>query len=101
MLIIKFKKVYPKTKDDEDKVLAIIAEHKSGHFRHNNRRPKVLKVALKGLPCDFQAHDIKDSLTASGFSVVKVSQFRRPKTRAPFPIFMLVTLTEMPTLGHI
>ena len=86
----KFKKVFPMTKDDEDKVLAIIAENKSGHFRHNNRRPKVLKVALKGLPCDFHADVIKDSLTASGFSVIKVSQFRRPKTRAPIPIFMLL-----------
>ncbi|GFY08293.1 PRE_C2HC domain-containing protein [Trichonephila clavipes] len=48
-----------------------------------------LKVVIKGLPISTEINEIQDDLTSQGFSVEKVAQLTRSKTKAPLPIFMV------------
>ncbi|GFV63957.1 hypothetical protein TNCV_1790331 [Trichonephila clavipes] len=47
------------------------------------------KVVIKGLPISTEINEIQDDLTSQGFSVEKVAQLTRSKTKAPLPIFMV------------
>ncbi|GFU10339.1 transposable element Tcb1 transposase [Trichonephila clavipes] len=48
-----------------------------------------LKVVIKGLPISTEIDEIQEDLTSQGFSVEKVAQLTRSKTKSPLPIFMV------------
>ncbi|GFX42639.1 nucleic-acid-binding protein from transposon X-element [Trichonephila clavipes] len=48
-----------------------------------------LKIVIKGLPISTEIGEIQEDLTSQGFSVEKVAQLTRSKTKSPLPIFMV------------
>ena len=88
----KFVKIFPRTQEEEAKILAIIAEEKTGHFRHARRPNRFFKTVVKGLPRDTMPHHISDALTAEGYMISKVAQLTQARTKAPLPTFQVLVI---------
>ncbi|GFQ75928.1 nucleic-acid-binding protein from transposon X-element [Trichonephila clavata] len=56
-------------------------------------RPR--KIVIKGLPISTDIDEIKDDLTDQGYTVIKVAQLTKSKTKHKLPMFM-VELTAKP-----
>ncbi|GFV09357.1 zinc finger protein [Trichonephila clavipes] len=53
------------------------------------KQDRPVKVVLRGLPFDAEPEDIKTEIEAEGFKVLKISQMKNYRTKAPMPLFYL------------
>ncbi|GFT12184.1 nucleic-acid-binding protein from transposon X-element [Trichonephila clavipes] len=54
-------------------------------FKLKQDRP--VKVVVRGLPSNTEPDDIKSEIEAKGFKVIKISQIKNYRTKAPMPLF--------------
>ena len=88
----KFIKIFPRTTEEEMKILAILADQGVGHFRHSHRKNSFIKTVIKGLPRDTEPRHIAEALSAEGYIITKVVQLTRARTKAPLPIFQILVV---------
>ncbi|GFW38946.1 zinc finger protein [Trichonephila clavipes] len=53
------------------------------------KQDRPVKVVLRGLPSNTEPEDIKTEIEAEGFKVLKISQMKNYRTKAPMPLFYL------------
>ncbi|GFU83012.1 zinc finger protein [Trichonephila clavipes] len=53
------------------------------------KQDRPVKVVLRGLPSNTEPEDIKTESEAEGFRVLKISQMKNYRTKAPMPLFYL------------
>ncbi|GFY23236.1 probable RNA-directed DNA polymerase from transposon X-element [Trichonephila clavipes] len=53
------------------------------------KQDRPVKVVLRGLPFNTEPEDIKTEIEAEGFKVLKISQMKNYRTKAPMPLFYL------------
>ncbi|GFU03543.1 zinc finger protein [Trichonephila clavipes] len=51
------------------------------------KQDRPVKVVVRGLPSNTEPEDIKTEIEAEGFKVVKISQMKNFRTKAPMPLF--------------
>ncbi|GFX15987.1 nucleic-acid-binding protein from transposon X-element [Trichonephila clavipes] len=51
------------------------------------KQDRPVKVVVRGLPSNTEPEDIKAEIEAEGFKVVKISQMKNFRTKAPMPLF--------------
>ena len=90
----KFIKIFPRTTEEEEKILAILTEQGVGHFRHaaHRRKKSFIKTVVKGLPQDTDPVHISDALTAQGYTISKVTQLTQTRTKVRLPIFQVLVV---------
>ncbi|GFY23026.1 nucleic-acid-binding protein from transposon X-element [Trichonephila clavipes] len=96
----KYLKIFCKTSDEHRVVTDHLKEIKEQFYVIDPPDSRPLKVVIKGLPISTEINEIQDDLTSQGFSVEKVAQLTRSKTKAPLPIFM-VELEKKPNSPDI
>ncbi|GFU47344.1 nucleic-acid-binding protein from transposon X-element [Trichonephila clavipes] len=85
----KYFKIFCKTSDEHRVVTDYLKVIKEEFYVIDPPDSRPLKVVIKGLPISTEINEIQDDLTSQGFSVEKVAQLTRSKTKAPLPIFMV------------
>ncbi|GFW04825.1 nucleic-acid-binding protein from transposon X-element [Trichonephila clavipes] len=85
----KYFKILCKTSDEHRVVTDHLKVIKEEFYVIDPPDSRPLKVVIKGLPISTEINEIQDDLTSQGFSVEKVAQLTRSKTKAPLPIFMV------------
>ncbi|GFV94225.1 zinc finger protein [Trichonephila clavipes] len=53
------------------------------------KQDRPVKVVIRGLPSNTEPEDIKTEIEAEGFNVLKISQMKNYRTKAPMPLFYL------------
>ncbi|GFX52913.1 nucleic-acid-binding protein from transposon X-element [Trichonephila clavipes] len=53
------------------------------------KQDRPVKVVIRGLPSNTEPEDIKTEIEAEGFKVLKISQMKNYRTKAPMPLFYL------------
>ncbi|GFW10498.1 zinc finger protein [Trichonephila clavipes] len=53
------------------------------------KQDQPVKVVIRGLPSNTEPEDIKTAIEAEGFKVLKISQMKNYRTKAPMPLFYL------------
>ncbi|GFU96930.1 nucleic-acid-binding protein from transposon X-element [Trichonephila clavipes] len=53
------------------------------------KQDRPVKVVLRGLPSNTEPEDIKTEIEADGFKILKISQMKNYRTKAPMPLFYL------------
>ncbi|GFW01483.1 nucleic-acid-binding protein from transposon X-element [Trichonephila clavipes] len=96
----KYFKILCKTSDEHRVVTDHLKVIKEQFYVIDPPDSRPLKVVIKGLPISTEINEIQDDLTSQGFSVEKVAQLTRSKTKAPLPIFM-VELEKKPNSPDI
>ncbi|GFY28909.1 zinc finger protein [Trichonephila clavipes] len=51
------------------------------------KQDRPIKVVIRGLPSNTEPEDIKNEIEAEGFKVVKISQMKNYRSKAPMPLF--------------
>ncbi|GFY31941.1 nucleic-acid-binding protein from transposon X-element [Trichonephila clavipes] len=54
------------------------------------KQDRPVKVVIRGLPSNTEPEDIKTEIEAEGFKVLKISQMKNYRTKAPMPLFYLI-----------
>ncbi|GFY05985.1 nucleic-acid-binding protein from transposon X-element [Trichonephila clavipes] len=85
----KYFKIFCKTTDEHRIVTNYLKEISEEFYVIDPPDSRPLKIVIKGLPISTEIDEIQDDLTSQGFSVEKVAQLTRSKTKAPLPIFMV------------
>ncbi|GFS67100.1 uncharacterized protein TNCV_3416021 [Trichonephila clavipes] len=85
----KYFKIFCKTPDEHRIVTDYLKEIREEFYVIDPPDSRPLKVVIKGLPISTEIDEIQDDLTSQEFSVEKVAQLTRSKTKAPLPIFMV------------
>ncbi|GFV35334.1 nucleic-acid-binding protein from transposon X-element [Trichonephila clavipes] len=85
----KYFKIFCKTPDEHRIVTDYLKEISEEFYVIDPPDSRPLKIVIKGLPISTEIVEIQDDLTSQGFSVEKVAQLTRSKTKAPLPIFMV------------
>ncbi|GFV91285.1 RNA-directed DNA polymerase from mobile element jockey [Trichonephila clavipes] len=85
----KYFKIFCKTPDEHRIVTDYLKEISEEFYVIDPPDSRPLKIVIKGLPISTEIDEIQDDLTSQGFSVEKVAQLTRSKTKAPLPIFMV------------
>ncbi|GFU40235.1 integrase_H2C2 domain-containing protein [Trichonephila clavipes] len=81
----KYFKILCKTSDEHRVVTDHLKVIKEEFYVIDPPDSRPLKVVIKGLPISTEINEIQDDLTLQGFSVEKVAQLTRSKTKAPPP----------------
>ncbi|GFT71877.1 zinc finger protein [Trichonephila clavipes] len=53
------------------------------------KQDRPVKVVIRGLPSNTEPEEIKTEIEAEGFKVLKISQMKNYRTKAPMPLFYL------------
>ncbi|GFX08206.1 nucleic-acid-binding protein from transposon X-element [Trichonephila clavipes] len=85
----KYFKIFCKTPDEHRIVTDYLKVIKEEFYVIDPPDSRPLKVVIKGLPISTEIDEIQEDLTSQGFSVEKVAQLTRSKTKSPLPIFMV------------
>ncbi|GFT65799.1 uncharacterized protein TNCV_729341 [Trichonephila clavipes] len=85
----KYFKIFCKTPDEHRIVTNYLEEISDEFYVIDPPDSRPLKVVIKGLPISTEIDEIQEDLTSQGFSVEKVAQLTRSKTKSPLPIFMV------------
>ncbi|KAF8768492.1 Nucleic-acid-binding protein transposon like protein [Argiope bruennichi] len=78
--------IYCETMDDQKKLIKYLNEQNLEYFVISVQTEKPIKVVIEGLPIDTTCEEIEEELKNKGYSISKVNQFRRFKTKALLPI---------------
>ncbi|GFU80987.1 nucleic-acid-binding protein from transposon X-element [Trichonephila clavipes] len=81
--------VSPKSPDEHRIVTDYFKEISEEFYVIDPPDSRPLKVVIKGLPISTEIDEIQEDLTSQGFSIEKVAQLTRSKTKSPLPIFMV------------
>ncbi|GFW71941.1 nucleic-acid-binding protein from transposon X-element [Trichonephila clavipes] len=85
----KYLKIFCKSSDEHRIVTDYLREISEEFYVIDPPDSRPLKIVIKGLPISTEIGEIQDDLTSQGFSVEKVAQLTRSKTKSPLPIFMV------------
>ncbi|GFY10374.1 nucleic-acid-binding protein from transposon X-element [Trichonephila clavipes] len=85
----KYFKIFCKSPDKHRIVTDYLKEISEEFYVIDPPDSRPLKVVIKGLPISTEIDEIQEDLTSQGFSVEKVVQLTRSKTKSPLPIFMV------------
>ncbi|GFX42956.1 nucleic-acid-binding protein from transposon X-element [Trichonephila clavipes] len=85
----KYFKIFCKTSDEHRIVTDYLKKISEEFYVIDPPDSRPLKVVIKDLPISTEIDEIQEDLTSEGFSVEKVAQLTRSKTKSPLPIFMV------------
>ncbi|GFX65483.1 nucleic-acid-binding protein from transposon X-element [Trichonephila clavipes] len=85
----KYFKIFCKSSDEHRIVTEYLKEKSEEFYVIDPPNSRPLKIVIKGLPISTEIDEIQEDLTSQGFSVEKVAQLTRSKTKSPLPIFMV------------
>ncbi|GFT49236.1 nucleic-acid-binding protein from transposon X-element [Trichonephila clavipes] len=85
----KYLKIFCKSSDEHRIVTEYLKEISEEFYVIDPPDSHPLKIVIKGLPISTEIGEIQEDLTSQGFSVEKVAQLTRSKTKSPLPIFMV------------
>ncbi|GFV28276.1 uncharacterized protein TNCV_2221111 [Trichonephila clavipes] len=85
----KYLKIFCKSSDEHRIVTEYLKEISEEFYVIDPPDSRPLKIVIKGLPISTEIGEIQEDLTSQGFSVEKVAQLTRSKTKSPLPIFMV------------
>ncbi|GFR07233.1 hypothetical protein TNCT_699701 [Trichonephila clavata] len=85
-------KISTENMDDHRKITAYLKSIKEQFFVLNPPpSSRAQKIVIEGLPVSTDIADIKTDLESQGYSIEKVAQLTKTKTKFPLPIFMVET----------
>ncbi|GFT18852.1 uncharacterized protein TNCV_1671901 [Trichonephila clavipes] len=85
----KYLKIFCKSSDEHRIVTEYLKEISEEFYVIDPPDSRPLKIVIKGLPISTEIGEIQEDLTSQGFSVEKVAQLTRSKTKSLLPIFMV------------
>ncbi|GFX05856.1 putative RNA-directed DNA polymerase from transposon X-element [Trichonephila clavipes] len=85
----KYLKIFCKSSDEHRIVTEYLKEISEEFYVIDPPDSRPLKIVIKGLPISTEIGEIQEDLTSQGFSVEKMAQLTRSKTKSPLPIFMV------------
>ncbi|GFV45820.1 nucleic-acid-binding protein from transposon X-element [Trichonephila clavipes] len=85
----KYLKIFCKSSDEHRIVTEYLKEISEEFYVIDPPDSRPLKIVIKGLPISTEIGEIQEDLTSQGFTVEKVAQLTRSKTKSPLPIFMV------------
>ncbi|GFY60621.1 PRE_C2HC domain-containing protein [Trichonephila inaurata madagascariensis] len=81
-------KIFTSSPDEHRELTNFLQEKGEQYFALEPIANRPQKVVIKGLPIETDVDEIKKDLTDRGFSVIKVAQLTKAKTKFKLPIFM-------------
>ncbi|GFY57831.1 nucleic-acid-binding protein from transposon X-element [Trichonephila inaurata madagascariensis] len=82
-------KIFTSSPDEHRELTNFLQEKGEQYFALEPIANRPQKVVIKGLPIETDVDEIKKDLTDRGFSVIKVAQLTKAKTKFKLPIFMV------------
>ncbi|GFY72251.1 RNA-directed DNA polymerase from mobile element jockey [Trichonephila inaurata madagascariensis] len=82
-------KIFTSSPDEHRELTNFLSEKGEQYFALQPIANRPQKVVIKGLPIETDVDDIKKDLTDRGFSVIKVAQLTKAKTKFKLPISCL------------
>ncbi|KFM68637.1 Nucleic-acid-binding protein from transposon X-element, partial [Stegodyphus mimosarum] len=88
-------KLLPGIPDDHRLLSQDLLNHKIEHYVITPRHKKPIKVVIRGLPITTEKSEIIEELTKLGYSIFKVVQLTRFRTKQPMPLYQVqLNITE-------